>query len=117
MKKLKKVGFFSDLEFGDASEPELKDRLGSEIDHKTNVVNYLKSGEALYVAASFSYDIMDPEQLICTKAVLSDGEWAWPADLGYYLEKYDVILPTDFIQSVKSKNWKVPMFDLESVTL
>ncbi len=37
-----------------------------------------------------------------------DGIWAWYADLVYYVEKYHVRLPNEFMEHMKMNNWMVP---------
>lgn len=37
----------------------------------------------------------------------ADGTWAWYGDLAYYVEKYHVRLPNEFIEHMKMNNWMV----------
>jgi hypothetical protein len=39
---------------------------------------------------------------------MTDGTWVWPSDLAFYVERYHVELPTDFVEHVRSCGWNPP---------
>jgi hypothetical protein len=40
--------------------------------------------------------------------VLTDGAYAWPADLPYYLRNYHVQLPTHFVIHIQRNDFQIP---------
>jgi hypothetical protein len=42
------------------------------------------------------------------KSLKTDGVWVWPSDLSYYVEKYNLFLPPEFLQHVRSKDFCPP---------
>jgi hypothetical protein len=38
---------------------------------------------------------------------MTDGVWFWPAGLIYFIEKYNVRVPQQFIDHAASQNWRV----------
>jgi hypothetical protein len=38
-----------------------------------------------------------------------DGEWLWPQGLAHYIERHSVRLPDEFIQTMRSHSWQVPV--------
>jgi hypothetical protein len=50
--------------------------------------------------------------------VLTDGQYAWPSDLAYYVERYHVRLPDDFVSVIAAHGWRVPeAVDLQRLRL
>ncbi len=41
--------------------------------------------------------------------ILTDGEWIWPDDLAYYVEKYHVSLEREFLNRVRENLYRVPL--------
>ena len=37
----------------------------------------------------------------------TDGEWLWPGDLSYYVRKYALKLPEEFVETMQKNEWKV----------
>jgi len=38
-----------------------------------------------------------------------DGIWEWPQGLAHYVEKHSVVLPQEFIDTMRANAWKVPV--------
>ncbi len=47
--------------------------------------------------------------------ILTDGDWAWPSDLSYYVDKYAVELPGDFVRNAAGRSWVVPELSREEL--
>src|SRR5262245_56534732 len=39
---------------------------------------------------------------------LTDGVWLWPEGLYHYVERHSVCLPDEFIESMRSRSWRIP---------
>ncbi|MEE1930954.1 hypothetical protein V1J52_22710 [Streptomyces sp. TRM 70351] len=46
-------------------------------------------------------------------SIVTDGEWVWRRDLGFYVRRYHVRLPEEFLNRVRSFGYTVPLVDDE----
>lgn len=107
--KLKRVGFFQELDHGDPDGPKLVDSVGRPQPDEQEIVRYLRNGLLLVGCPGLVNDVLDTGTgPIGSPDILTDGEWAWPGDLPYYVEKYHVALPDEFVQHVRQSNFKMP---------
>lgn len=76
---------------------------------KENVLAYLRGGEQLMLVAGIARDALDPKHpIIGSPHILTDGAWAWSADVAYYVEKYNLRIPDEFVKAMRSTGWRVP---------
>ena len=116
--KLKRVGFFSDLRYGDAADKPIASCIDATLpDQRLREISYLRSGHTLIASPGFSRDILSPERIIGPLAMLTDGEYVWPSDLAYYLEQYHVHLPDHFLAHIIAHNWSIPEVDLTTLEM
>jgi len=76
-------------------------------DIKGKIVNYLNSGVLLFSEFGHSFCRINcgiPDNLMGS-GDLTDGVWSWPEGLAHYVEAHDILLPDDFLDSIKSKNY------------
>jgi hypothetical protein len=104
---MRQVGFFEEEdERGNIQLPIANEE--AHVD-EPRIVQYLDQGQAMAHGLGSAYDLLDPSHpWICKLDILSDGEWAWPRELGYYVKKYHVTLPAEFLAHMASNNWVVP---------
>lgn len=110
MKKLKRIGFFRELPYGEEDGDSLKS-LVSKLDdpNKSEITDYLKNGILLIASPGLAKDVLGGNaEIIGGLCILTDGTWAWPSDLAYYVERYSVGLPKDFINWMHIQQWIVP---------
>jgi hypothetical protein len=90
---------------GDEKYPALKTLINKPMDNeiKEKVVKYLKEGKELAIAPSITRDILDPNVRLPRLSLMGDGEYEWRSDIAYYVEKYDLELPQEFIEHVLEK--------------
>jgi hypothetical protein len=108
--KLKRVGFFRELEHGDPAGPEIRDcvRDRPQAD-EASIATYLRNGVLLICCPGVVGDILDSNAgPIGSPDILTDGVWAWPGDLCYYLQKYHVRLPDEFVAHLRLKSFRPP---------
>ena len=108
--KLRAVGFFRELDHGLPHGSSLR---GSMRDvpqpDEDKVISYLKNGVLFIFCPGVVSDVISgSRQVICAPHVLTDGAWAWPNDLSFYVEKYHVALPPEFTLRMKGNGWRVP---------
>lgn len=108
--KLKRVGFFRELRYGDEHGMSLKEAVCNiSSKNEDKIVEYLNNGMVLCVTAGLVPDILDESKgIIGNLKIITDGEWAWPSDLSYYVKAYHVKLDVDFIKHIKKNDWIMP---------
>lgn len=84
--------------------PSMRDYMSSErYDGQDVIVRYLKRGKVEAVASGGSKpDVFTGEQIKGEWSIQSDGEYAWGSELSHYVDKYNLILPEDFVKHVLS---------------
>lgn len=70
---------------------------------KNDVLRYLKRGKVVAVAAGMLRDARTNEIVKGDYLCLSDESYVWTTKLIYHFEKYDCVLPTDFLQHILGK--------------
>jgi len=108
---LEVIGAFRELELTDAlNAPSIADSRGQRAPNsKAEVVNYLRSGNVLVVSpGGMASDVFDPTRRTTTRAIVTDGRFAWSRELAYYVEVYDVALPAHFEEYIAAHNYLVP---------
>jgi len=105
-----RIGAFKELGFDDdpaaPSLSSVRGKRGSE--HKTSVVAYLRGGHTTAYCVGLEADVFDETKLAGSLSVRTDGTYAWPELLAYYVEHYDIALPEDFEEHMRANRWQVP---------
>jgi len=39
---------------------------------------------------------------------LTDSEWSWPEGLAHYVECHNLMLPEEFVETMRTNQWRVP---------
>jgi len=111
--KLRRYGFFRELDHGDSDGESLSELSGTahyDEATKKRVVEYLASGHLVVGCPGTVVDVLaegDPTP-IGSPDILTDGEWAWPGDLPYYVLHYRVPVPQEMLDTMKKHSWHVP---------
>ena len=105
------LGFFRDLPHGSPDEVALASVIG-QLDERIaqNVAAFLRRGTVVTpTLGTRCYDVLsDGHEDIGPLEILSDGVWTWPSDTAYFVEKYRVLVPSDFIQHAERCGWVPP---------
>ena len=76
---------------------------------KKKILEYLKNGTRLAHVKYTERDILGSgKPLPCCRDAITDGVWVWKASVVYWIKKYNLMLPDEFIQYMKDQNWTVP---------
>ncbi|MDB5299221.1 MAG: hypothetical protein JWO87_884 [Phycisphaerales bacterium] len=76
-------------------------------EHKT--IRYLENGPNYSAMGKVVRDVFDPENgAILFPGTNTDGVFLWPIELAYYVRKYHVRLPSDFLERMASRDWQPP---------
>lgn len=99
---------------GGGSRQFVRDAVRSEADpREEQIIHYLKTAKAWIATSSPGVDdALDPtSRAIAPRQYLTDGRWEWPADLAYYVRRYHVRLPDEFIAHMERNNFEPPELD------
>lgn len=108
-RQLKRIGFFRELPYGNPDGLSISSSFSVPLDKKSDVLSYLKSGVHFVVSPGVSRDVLSAERTIIGSLTLqTDGVFSWPSDLAYYVEKYSVSLPQEFLQHMAHNAWVIP---------
>jgi len=71
------------------------------------IIDYLNSGwtHTQWRGLSFCRFECNPPAFEMGSKCLTDGEWVWPEGLVHYIEKHNVQLPEEFIDTMRTYNW------------
>jgi hypothetical protein len=78
----------------------------SHIKDKNRIVKYMKKSEYLSILLDCTKCIFTRENIEHFKTLLTDGKWIWSADIIYYIENHNYILPIDFLSDIRKNNYK-----------
>lgn len=86
--------------YKDNKYPSIKDLINKPIKEKEKVIEYMKKCRIEAASPAIVTDLIDSKNRITELYSMTDGKYAWRSDVIYYVEKYDMELPEDFIQHV-----------------
>lgn len=110
--RLIKLGFFRELDYGESDGFSLEDcRVETPDPDEERIVRYLESGHLYSAASGVVMDVLsdDPDVEIGPPHILTDGTYAWPADLPYYVRNYHVRLPKHCLKHIQRNDFQVPV--------
>lgn len=112
------VGFFRELKHGRADGPSLREAMRDKgKPGESRIAAYLRAAPILLHALGPVTDVLAPKgDYICAPNIHTDGAYAWPEDLAYYVERYHVALPTEFLAHLAAAKWKAPA-DVDTSTI
>ena len=80
------------------------------------VLGYLRAGHAVLRAPTLLNDEVDPARGAQIPLLyMTDGEWIWSAEHGYYLEHYGVLPEQAFLDHMAALDFAVPAASPESL--
>jgi hypothetical protein len=108
---LKAIGFWRNEHgiFVDFPKPQWLVRRDWRIAEREQILAYLGSGFACAMCCGWStcrFGCAEGEHNGCSD--FTDGEWMWPEGLGHYVRCHDVILPEEFVETMRRNDWHVP---------
>lgn len=84
--------------YGNEKFPSIRDLIEETAPKSKNkILNYMKNGNVVAVAAGRATDIISGEVIDEELFCYSDGKYSWRSDTIYYFEKYNIKLPSEFI--------------------
>jgi hypothetical protein len=89
--------------YHDDKYPSIMKLINKPIKDKDKVLSYMKRCQVDAAAPAILRDVINPDYKIPELLLMSDGTYGWRSDVIYYVEKYDMALPEDFIAHVLNK--------------
>ena len=86
--------------------PDRLIRVGWRFSDRENIVAYLRSGVSCNVFMGSASCRLCRQYL--GSLDLTDGEWVWPERLEHYVSEHEVMLPDEFVDSMRAHLWLVP---------
>lgn len=78
----------------------------TEHPHKAELVAYLKRGKEFAAIPGIFRDFFTGEYIRGEELLLYDGVHVWSSDVPYYVEKYNLQLPEEFVQYILDQKKK-----------
>jgi hypothetical protein len=116
--RLKALVHFREFPFGTADDPSMQEFFSpGPWQMQDKVLAYLRAGHELGVL--MGADLLDPFEpgaranLVIEGKVgsgatpMTDGTWLWPAAFVYFIEKYNLRVPREFIGHAAATGWQV----------
>ncbi|GEM_PF-3199000 len=106
------VGMFREL--FDFEDPRIRESIVGNVDDAPlpdaeQVVQYLQNGHVVLDVMDLDDDFFGSGDLIINAAtMLSDGEWIWREDFRFYVKKYQVHVPDDFLNMIRLNDYQMP---------
>lgn len=124
MKTLIRVGFFREQPsryVGDEAysrelllRPSMRDYISdTSQEDEAKIVAYLDAGLCLFARGGWVEDVLDPigSTQMYAGGGMTDGTYFWASTLSFYVRKYHLRLPADFIAHMAAMNWTPPPED------
>ncbi len=110
-RRLVPVGFFRELKHGRRNGQSLLEVMRDTAKPgESRIAAYLRDAPILMHALGPVTDVFQPKSdFICAPNIHTDGVYAWPEDLAYYIERYHVELPAEFLKHIAAAKWKAPV--------
>ncbi len=115
---MKKFGFFdSDRDAESISKALLlKLQSATPCPLEEHIIAYLEAGKQAFYVPGSSVDLLsDSNTEIANAHVYTDGQWVWTGDVVYYVKKYHIALPQEFVAAMKINNWQCPNVNLAEI--
>ncbi len=104
---MKYLGEIKELYQQDYGYPSITSLISDQpMEHKKEILDYLKKGEVLAAAAGRARDVISGEFIPTEWLTLTDGEYEWQTNLIFYVEKYNLKLPDEIVKHILSKKNK-----------
>jgi hypothetical protein len=103
----KQFGFYSKMAKPEAMADleSLRHTVPQEFEDR--ILSYLQRGKQIVAVAGLASDVFSGD-IIGPPNIFSDGEWTWTSEAIYYVKRYHVRVPDEFIRQMQSNNWEPP---------
>ncbi len=107
----KTFGFWKEYGKSYDNYPSIVEYINKDINSiydKCKLIKYLTSGGIVCVTSNLSFpNVITKKSTSGTLAIRTDGLWEWPDNLVEYIDHYDVFIPEEWYEYIKSNNFTV----------
>lgn len=97
------IGKYRELSPKEKNYPYMKDNFEREpYDNQDKIVWYLKHGTEDMLRTKKEKDVFTGENIPMEPLGMNDGEYTWWNTLAYYVERYNLRLPSEFERKILS---------------
>ena len=82
--------------------PALNSLVGYKYKDKQKILKYLRSAFVESACAGWYTDVKTGEKIPEKAVCYTDGKYWWRSDIPYYVERYNMKLPDDFIAHIET---------------
>ena len=113
MTKFKIFGFFDFYARTNKTKVKLElSELKRDVPHpmEQNILHYLNGGHFIAYELGVVKDFLNQQEgiVLLGPYIYTDGTWVWSSDVMYYVEKYHIQLPDDFLAHMAKNKWQCP---------
>jgi hypothetical protein len=73
------------------------------------IARYLESSPIWVASPGIVHSHIDPAEIAGTLSIRTDGHWAWQDTMAYYVRKFRVSPPAEFVSEVQQKGGTPPL--------
>lgn len=112
---MRNIGFYRELPHGDPAGESIAERKGKGMPQfQEHLAAYLDSGFVIATTGSVVGDVLNPDRSnVGPLAIMTDGSFLWPAELGYYVREYNVAVPAELLSWAQRHSWRAPRISKE----
>ncbi|WP_238881602.1 hypothetical protein [Clostridium sp. YIM B02551] len=89
--------------YGDDKYPSIKELINRPIKDKEKILEYMRKSKVIAQAPAVGMDLINPNNKTLELSLMTDGDYEWRSDVIYYVDKYDMELPEEFINHIVSE--------------
>lgn len=106
---LKRIGYYYQLPEADRLHILKLLARQEPLPDEAAIADYLDSGVLFAACPGVEEDPLLPEAPIAGALhVLTDGEYAWPKTLSYWVRRHHLLLPKQFLDHIRRADYQVP---------
>lgn len=107
---LRKVGFFFELPVAEQARVLQSLRRKTPAARQPDILRYLRGGTEFAACPGLERDVLEGAngRIIGSIQLRTDGVFAWPESLEYYVERYHIGIPDDFVAAMAANGWQCP---------
>ena len=105
---MKKIGFYREYTESSKDPSVFELDISGKNQINTKILNYLKTGVEVCYFRNAARCRLSGEYFGPYSTIYTDGEWIWTSGLIFYVEKYNIKLPEDFLHTIVDNLFKVP---------
>jgi len=101
----RKIGFWKEYTKHSTDNSIFKETLNKKNSDKKDILKYLNSGVKILSVREVHRCVFSGKIFGALVNIYTDGVWIWTEGLIYYLENYDILLPSLFLEHLTANSF------------